>query len=339
MKKYKQYNDVCPSVKNFLNYIGTIKNNSAKTVDEYYIDLRTFFRFMKFYKGLADGIEFSEIPVDDITLDFIKEITMTDLLEYLNFLKTERNNNATTRARKVSSLRTFFKYMCNKTGQIPFNPTDQLETPKMKKALPKHLSYEQSVTLLESVDGAFAERDFCIITLFLNCGLRLSELVGIDIGRINFDESSLIVLGKGNKERIVYLNEACIKAIKDYLAVRPAETKSPSDARALFLSRLNKRISPKTVQWVINRQFKEAGLDGMGFSTHKLRHTAATLMYQHGHVDIRVLKDILGHENLGTTEIYTHLATEQLEKAAKANPLSSVNINRKKKQEQNDGDE
>lgn len=339
MKKYKQYNDVCPSLKNFLNYIGTIKNNSAKTVDEYYTDLRTFFRFMKFYKGLADDIEFSEIPVDDITLEFIKEITMTDLLEYLNFLKTERKNNATTRARKVSSLRTFFKYMCNKTGQIPFNPTDQLETPKMKKALPKHLSYEQSVTLLESVDGAFAERDFCIITLFLNCGLRLSELVGIDIGRINFDESSLIVLGKGNKERIVYLNEACIKAIKDYLAVRPAETKSPSDARALFLSRLNKRISPKTVQWVINRQFKEAGLDGMGFSTHKLRHTAATLMYQHGHVDIRVLKDILGHENLGTTEIYTHLATEQLENAAKANPLSNVKINRKKKQDQNDGDE
>lgn len=340
MKKYKLYNDVCPSVKNFLNYIGTVKNNSAKTVDEYYIDLRTFFRFMKYYKGLVDqDIEFTEIPVDDITLDFIKEITMNDILEYLNFLKVERSNNATTRARKVSSLRTFFKYMCNKTGQIAINPTDQLETPKMRKSLPKHLSYEQSVTLLESVDGTFAERDFCIITLFLNCGLRLSELVGIDIGRINFDERSLIVLGKGNKERVVYLNDACINAINDYLAVRPTETKSPSDSRALFLSRLNKRISNKTVQWIIKRQFKEAGLDGMGFSTHKLRHTAATLMYQHGHVDIRVLKDILGHENLGTTEIYTHLATEQLEKAAKANPLSNVNIKKKKKQDQNDGDE
>ncbi len=325
------YNDSCQSVRNFLSYIGTVRNNSSKTVDEYHTDLRTFFRFMKQYRGLISlDTPFEEISVTDISVEFIASVTLTDILEYMNFLRTERNNNAKTRSRKVSSLRSFYKYMCNKTNEIERNPTLELETPKQKKALPRHLSLEQSVSLLESVDGPQSERDYCIITIFLNCGLRLSELVGLDIGRINFDEKSMIVLGKGNKERLVYLNDNCLQAIRVYLKVRPTEVKSPSDARALFLSRIGKRISPKTVQWIIKRQLKEAGLDGMGFSTHKLRHTAATLMYQHGHVDIRVLKDMLGHENLGTTEIYTHLSTEQLEKAANASPLATVKIKPKK---------
>lgn len=345
MATHHAYDDSCQSVRNFLSYIGTVRNNSSKTVDEYHTDLRMFFRFMKRHRGLvSDDISFESISVTDITVDFIGSITLTDILEYMNFLKTERNNSAKTRSRKVSSLRSFYKYMCNKTNAIETNPTLELETPKQKKSLPRHLSLEQSVSLLENVDGTYAERDFCIITLFLNCGLRLSELVGLDLKRINFDERTMIVLGKGNKERLVYLNSNCIESIKAYLAVRPATAKLPSDARALFLSRLGKRISPKTVQWIIKRQLSEAGLDGMGFSTHKLRHTAATLMYQHGHVDIRVLKDILGHENLGTTEIYTHLSTEQLEKAANASPLASIKLKSKKptipsKAEENDEEE
>ena len=327
MAKLHAYDDSCQSVRNFLSYIGTVRNNSSKTVDEYHTDLRTFFRFMKRYRGLvSEDLPFEEIPVNDVSVDFIASVTLSDILEYMNYLKTERNNNAKTRSRKVSSLRSFYKYMCNRTNTIAYNPTQELETPKQKRALPKHLSLEQSVSLLESVDGDHAERDFCIITIFLNCGLRLSELVGIDIGRINFDEQTLIVLGKGNKERLVYLNDSTIQAIRDYLKVRPQAAKSPSDARALFLSRLGKRISPKTVQWIIKRQLKAAGLADMGFSTHKLRHTAATLMYQHGHVDIRLLKDLLGHENLGTTEIYTHLSTEQLKNAADASPLSTVKV-------------
>ena len=328
--KISYYTDACPAVRSFLTYMGSVKNCSPKTVNEYYTDLRTFFRFMKIFKGkVPDDCEFESIDISGIDIDFISSITLQDILEYMNYLKMSRSNTASTRSRKVSSLRTFFNYLCNKTGQIALNPTTELETPKKKKSLPKHLSLEQSVSLLESVDGKFAERDFCILTLFLNCGLRLSELVGIDIGRINFDEKSMVILGKGNKERVVFLNNNCIDAIKNYLAVRPAQAASPADSRALFLSRLNKRISPKTVQWIVNRQLAEAGLTDMGFSTHKLRHTAATLMYQYGHVDIRILKDILGHENLGTTEIYTHLSTEQLKNAASSTPLSSVKIKHK----------
>ena len=340
MQTLSPYSDSCPSVRSFLSYMGTVKNSSSKTVFEYHSDLKLFFRFIKAYRGLVPAdTEFDEIPVDDVTVDMIGSVTFTEIAEFMNYLKTNRNNNAATRARKASCLRSFYKYMCNKTGQISSNPTLELETPKKKRALPKYLSLQQSMNLLESVDGSFAERDFCIITIFLNCGLRLSELVGIDIGRIDFDERTLTVLGKGNKERIVYLNENCISALKEYLAVRPTNIKSKNDEHALFISRIGRRISPKTVQWIINRQLKEAGLDGMGFSTHKLRHTAATLMYQYGHVDIRVLKDLLGHENLGTTEIYTHLSKEQLKSAADASPLSNVSIERKKRRSGDEEDE
>ena len=333
MKSLNPYSDSCPAVRGFLSYLGTVKNNSSKTVFEYHSDLRLFFRFIKYFRGLVpENVDFEEIPVDDVSVDMIGSVTFLEISEFMNYLKTNRDNNAATRARKASCLRTFYKYMCNKTHQIAVNPTLELETPRKKRALPKHLSLEQSVSLLESVDGDFAERDYCIITLFLNCGLRLSELVGINLGSINFDDRTLTVLGKGNKERIVYLNDNCVKALKDYLAVRPANIKSANDEYALFISRIGRRISPKTVQWIIKRQLKEAGLDGMGFSTHKLRHTAATLMYQYGHVDIRVLKDLLGHENLGTTEIYTHLSKDQLKNAADASPLSNIDINRKKRE-------
>lgn len=310
-----------PIIKEFLGYVGTIKGKSPKTVAEYYLDLRTFFRYIKMSRKLiSPEIDFEKISISDIDLDLIKTITLTDVFEYMNYLSSERHNKASTRSRKVSSLRTFFKYLTNKTGKLAVNPVEELETPKQKKALPKYLTLEQSLELLSKVEGPTKERDYCILILFLNCGMRLSELVSLNLSDVRHGTSTVRIVGKGNKERIVYLNDACIDAIDRYIAVRP--NNALVDKNALFISKQNKRISPKTVQYIVKKYLSEIELGNL--SVHKLRHTAATLMYQHGHVDIRVLKDILGHENLGTTEIYTHLSDEQMANAAKANPLSKV---------------
>ncbi|MBW7573768.1 tyrosine recombinase XerC [Caproiciproducens sp. AGMB10547] len=310
-----------PIIKEFLGYVGTIKGKSPKTVDEYYLDLRTFFRYIKKSRDLVPPeTDFEKIGISDVDLDFIKTITLTHVFEYMNYLSTERHNKASTRSRKVSSLRTFFKYLTNKTGKLAFNPVEELETPKQRKSLPKYLTLEQSLELLSKVDGPTKERDYCILTLFLNCGMRLSELVSLNLSDVRRGTSTVRIVGKGNKERIVYLNDACLDAIDRYIRVRP--NNALIDKNALFISKQKKRISPKTVQYLVKKYLSEIELGNL--SVHKLRHTAATLMYQHGHVDIRVLKDILGHENLGTTEIYTHLSDEQMANAAKANPLSKV---------------
>nr|WP_319488103.1 tyrosine recombinase XerC [uncultured Caproiciproducens sp.] len=310
-----------PIIKEFLGYVGTIKGKSPKTVEEYYLDLRTFFRYIKKSRNLVSAdFDFEKISISDIDLDLIKDITLTDVFEYMNYLATERHNKASTRSRKVSSLRTFFKYLTNKTGKLAVNPVEELETPKQKKSLPKYLTLEQSLELLSKVDGPTKERDYCILILFLNCGMRLSELVSLNLSDVRHSTATVRIVGKGNKERIIYLNDACIDAINRYIAVRP--NNALIDKNALFISKQNKRISPKTVQYIVKKYLSEIELGNL--SVHKLRHTAATLMYQHGHVDIRVLKDILGHENLGTTEIYTHLSDEQMANAAKANPLSNV---------------
>lgn len=315
--------DDCPDIiKEFLGYIQTIKGKSEKTVLEYYFDLRTFFRFMKTSKNLADqNTKLEEIDISDIDIKFIETITLTNIYEFLSYTATQRGNGPAARARKVSSLRTFFNFLTNKVGKLKNNPTIELETPKIKSSLPKFLSLEESMELLRHVDGKYKERDYCMLTLFLNCGMRLSELVGLNVSDVRND-NTLRLLGKGNKERIIYLNEACQDAIQKYLAVRPVD--GVVDKNALFLSRLKRRISPKTVQHIVYKTINETGLSGRGYSVHKLRHTAATLMYQHGNVDIRVLKDILGHENLGTTEIYTHVSNSQMQEAINANPLSHV---------------
>lgn len=312
-----------PVLKEFLGYMETIKGKSPKTVQEYFFDLRTFFRFMKMKKNLiSDNLEFSEIPVDDISIEFLATVTLTDVYEFMNFVTTERDNKNAARARKSASLRAFFRYLTNKTHQLNENPVQELETPKQKKSLPKYLTLEQSIDLLNAVDGPYQERDYCILTLFLNCGLRLAELVGLNLSDIRPDHT-MRVIGKGNKERIVYLNAACQDALERYLKVRPNPV-SVMDRKALFISHLNKRLGRQAVQNIVQKYLKKIGLDGQGYSVHKLRHTAATLMYQHGNVDVRVLKDILGHQNLGTTEIYTHLSSKQMEDAADANPLSKV---------------
>lgn len=323
----KLYEESCATVKNFLVYMETIRGKSAKTVTEYALDLRTFFRFIKQKRGLAEGAEnFEKIKVDDVDNTIIASVTLEDIYEYLIYIQSERGNNPSTRARKVSSLRTFYKYVCDKTGIVKENPTANLETPKKKKALPKYLSLEESIKVLEGIDGNYKERNYCIITLFLNCALRLSELVGINFSDIHKDY--IKVTGKGNKERNIYLNSACIDAIERYKKVRPYN--DVKDKNAFFISRLGKRISPKTVQWIVYRFLDQAGLGGKGYSVHKLRHTAATLMYQQGGVDIRVLKEILGHESLSTTEIYTHISSTQAKKAVNSSPLANLKVKNKK---------
>lgn len=314
-----------PIIRDFLTYNETIKGKSSRSVEGYYIDLQTFFRYLLTVRGIADGkTPFEEIDISGVDINLVKTVTISDLYAYLVYCKNERGNNAATRARKTSTLRIFFRFLCEQTHQLDSNPALMLESPKVKQSLPKHLTLEDSLELLNSVEGANQKRDFCILTLFLNCGLRLAELCSLNVGDIKAD-GTMTVTGKGNKERLVYLNDACINAIKDYLSVRPNENIPYPHSNALFISRNHKRISPKTVQYIVKTNLKNAGLDGQGFSTHKLRHTAATLMYQHGQVDIRVLKDILGHSNLGTTQIYTHVSDSQIKTAIDSNPLSKVN--------------
>ena len=312
-----------PIIKDFLTYSEIIKGKSAKTVTEYYLDLQTFFRYILLIRGLTEpNTPFEKISIEKVDLTLIKSISMSDLYAFLVYCKEERGNNTTTRARKTSTLRIFFRYLTNYVHLLEQNPAELLETPKIRQALPKHLTLENSIALLDAVDGPYKERDYCILTLFLNCGLRLSELCGLDVTDIRPD-GNMRVLGKGNKERIVYLNDACMDAIRSYMAVRPQDQLKANDRNALFISRQHKRISNKTVQHLVKSYLEAAGLGGQGYSTHKLRHTAATLMYQHGNVDIRVLKDLLGHANLGTTQIYTHVSDRQIKKAVDANPLAS----------------
>jgi len=307
-------------VKDFLNYMQTIRGKSKNTVKEYYYDLRLFLRFIKRQKELTDEPDIEKIDISDVDADLIKSITLSDLYSYMSFVSGERDNNPSSRARKVASIRSFFNYLFTKAKILDYNPAAELESPKIVKRLPRYLNVEESKRLLNSIDGKNRERDYAIITLFLNCGLRLSELVGININRIKND--TLTVIGKGDKERTIYLNNACKSALEAYLRVRPTE--GVRDRNALFLSERKKRISPKTVQHIVKKYIESAGLDPERYSTHKLRHTAATLMYKHGRVDIRALQEILGHESISTTEIYTHVDSDQLKKAVDSNPLSDI---------------
>lgn len=317
----KFQDEAFPILKDYLYYKQNIQNKSLKTVDEYFIDLRTFFRFMKVHRGLANDDDFDKIKIDDISEAFVKNVTLADAYEYMDYLIRVRNNKAASRARKCSSLKGFYDYLHKKKHLISDNPVSELEIPKKKKALPKYLTLEQSIELLNSVDGDNKERDYAILTLFLNCGLRVSEMSGLNYTDIRQD-NTMRVLGKGNKERIIYLNKACLDAVKDYMKVRPVD--DVKDKYALFISRNHNRMSVKTIQAMVYKYLEKIGLNAQGYSCHKLRHTAATLMYQYGDVDVRVLKEVLGHENLGTTEIYTHLSNEQLQKAAENNPLSKI---------------
>lgn len=302
----------------FLNYMETIRGKSKNTIVAYSYDLILFFKFIKIKRGyVATDMEIDEIPVDDIDLYMMNNISLADLYSFLSFAANQRDNKNYARARKVACLRSFFKYLY-KMKMIDANPSIDLESPKINSRHPVYLTLEESKQLLSSIDGENKERDYAIITLFLNCGLRLSELISIDINKINGD--ILTVIGKGNKERTVYLNNACLQAVKRYLEVRPAD--GAIDKNALFLSERKRRISKRSVQYLVKKYIGISNLDMDKYSPHKLRHTAATLMYKYGKVDIRSLQQILGHENISTTQIYTHLDDETLRNAVKSNPLS-----------------
>lgn len=326
------YRDDAPQIlRDFLSYHETIKAHSQKTVDEYFLDLRNFFRYMKQIRDpdLRDT-PWEEISILDVDANFVRSITLTDIYSYLTYLSRDRAQqpnsdrtdyglSATTRARKIATLRSFFNYLTTKAHLLEDNPVKDLDSPKLQKTLPKYLTLDESLNLLESVDGSFKERDYCILTLFLNCGLRISELIGLNLSDIQGD--ALRVLGKGNKVRIVYLNDACKDALEHHLAVRHPIV--GRDQNALFLSSRDQRISRSSVHALVKKHLRHAGLDSTQYSSHKLRHTAATLMIQSG-VDVRAIQEVLGHEHLNTTEIYTHIDSETLRIAAQANPLGRV---------------
>ena len=317
--KHPTYDDMPQILQDYLkNYLTVTKNRSKNTVNEYYYDLRDIFQFIKRDKYNLKIDDYKEIDISDLDLNFLKSIELSDIYNYLY----DKNTKAISRARKISSIKSLYKYLCDIVKKVDRNPTSGLEAPKLEKRLPKYLNLDESITLLHSVSGEFKERDFAILTLFLNCGLRLSELVGINIEHIKGD--TLSVVGKGNKERSVHLNKACLDAINDYLRVRPIDKLKGADRSALFISRKYKRISPRMVEMMVKNYIIEAGLDPKKYTPHKLRHTAATLMHKHGGVDIRTLQQVLGHETIATTQIYTHIDSDEVKSAIDNNPLNKL---------------
>ena len=297
---------------------------SAKTVDEYFLDLRSFFRYLKVRRNPAlSQTPFSEISILDVDLEFVSQTQLSEIYGFLTFLSggaPAGKAESSTRARKCASIRSFYHYLCVHARQMEQDPTQSLNNPKLRKTLPRYLSLSESIQLLEAVSGPNEVRDYCILTLFLNCGLRVGELVGLNVQDIR--EDTVRVLGKGNKERQLYLNEACLDAIQAYLVVRPEPKEELRHKNALFVSRNKTRLTTRAVENIVQKAVWQAGLDPK-YSPHKLRHTAATLMLNHG-VDIRTLQDVLGHENLGTTQIYTHISDANMKQAVEANPLSRV---------------
>lgn len=313
-------NDSNPEFLNdYLVHIKIVKMLSERTINEYYIDIRLF---LKYYHS-GDSANIEDTDISDMTIDELKKITLSDIYDFIFYTADERNNADKARYRKISALRSFFKYLTKTAHILNDDPTKDIEVPVPKKSLPKFLSLEESKKLLNTSDESDSLRDYCIITFFLNCGMRLSELVGINISHIDFSEARMVVRGKGNKERMVYLNSACMDALKNYLEVR-LENEKAADEPALFISNRNRRISKRRVQQIVENAINEAGLGGKGITTHKLRHTSATLMYQYGEADVLTLKELLGHANIQTTEIYTHLSNESVRNAVDSNPLADI---------------
>ncbi len=321
-----KYSDVPRILRDYLNYMTVIRGKSQNTVKEYYYDLRLFFRFIYAIKNNFDLSQLNKINLDKFDEEILTTITLNDLYEFMAFINNTKSSNDNYRARKVSSLKSFFKYLHTKINFIEKNPAENLDSPKIKKRMPRYLTLEESIIFLQSIDGKYKQRDLAMFVIFLSCGLRLSELVGINLKNINLDKRTLRVIGKGNKERMVYLNDLCIDALLSYLPVRTSENVVYEDRDALFLSSKGRRISNRMVEILAKKYFDAAGLDSSLYSPHKLRHTAATLMYRDGNVDIRTLQELLGHTSLATTQIYTHICNEDLKNAAESNPLSKLNI-------------
>ena len=328
-----RYSDCPVFLRDFLTYHETIKGQSPKTISEYYLDLRMFLRFVRLMRNdMPIHASLDDIPIRDLTLDFVRDITASDVFDFLSYLANDRAINpessmtdygisATARARKLSAIKSFYKYLMVRTKQLQENPVADLEYPKLRKSLPKYLTFEQSAALLQAVSGQNEKRDYAILMLFLGCGIRRSELVGLNLTDVY--EDRIRVIGKGNKERFVYFGEACRRAIDAYLPIR--EKQVLSDNRALFGSRDGNRISVTAVHRLVKKALMQAGLDSTQFSAHKLRHTAATMMLSGG-VDVKTVQEDLGHEKLNTTQIYTHIENTELKIAAQANPLSKLDF-------------
>ena len=321
------YRTEAPQIlRDFLVYHETIQGHSKKTIDEYFLDLRSFFRYIIASKSnleiCIEVVDQQSIQLVDLAL--VQSITLTDIYGYMSYLSRDRGLNNASRARKVSTIRSFFKFLTIKAKLLKENPVQDLDTPKIKKSLPRYLALEESIQLLSAVDGKHQVRDYCMLILFLNCGLRVSELVGLNFSDIRQDH--LRVLGKGNKERIVYLNTACQAALDDHFMLR--NSVQTLEKNALFLSQQRSRITVRTVELLVKKHLKNAELDAEKYSPHKLRHTAATLMLQNG-VDVRTLQEILGHDNLNTTQIYTHVDNANLRDAMQANPLAKIRPKKK----------
>jgi len=328
-----KYNDTPQILREFLTYHETIKGQSQKTISEYYLDLRMFLRFIRLMRNdMPIQTRLDDIPIKDIDIHFIRDITTSEIFDFLSYLANDRNPNpdspspdygisASSRARKLSAIKSFYKYLTVRTKQLTENPVADMEYPKLRKSLPKYLTLDQSAALLKAVSGPNEKRDYAIIMLFLNCGIRRSELVGLNLTDVY--EDRVRVVGKGNKERFVYFGSACRKAIDAYLEERTQ--KVLTDNRALFGSRNGNRISTDAVHRLVKKALLQAGLDSTQFSAHKLRHTAATMMLSGG-VDVKTVQEVLGHENLNTTQIYTHIENTELKLAAEANPLSKLDF-------------
>ena len=329
----RRYSD-CPQIlREFLTYHETIKGQSQLTISEYYLDLRMFLRFVKLMRSdMPIHTNLDDIPIKDVDINFVREITTSEIFDFLSYLANDRNPDpdspapdygisASARARKLSAIKSFYKYLTVRTKQLQENPVADLEYPKLRKSLPKYLTMEQSAALLSSVSGQNQKRDYAILMLFLNCGIRRSELVGLNMTDVY--EDRIRVVGKGNKERFVYFGTPCRKAIDAYMEERKKQVLT--DNRALFGSRNGNRISVTAVHRLVEKALKQAGLDSTQFSAHKLRHTAATMMLSGG-VDVKTVQEVLGHENLNTTQIYTHIENTELKLAAKANPLSKLDF-------------
>ena len=314
------YDALPQTLKDFIFYLEIILGKSKSTTYEYILDLENFFRFMKIKKNnLPKDTKLHDVAIHDLDVSFVASITLEDIYEYLYFCREKRGNGSRSIARKMSTLRTYYKYMTVKSNHLEKNPMENVQTPSLPKTLPKYLSLEESTSLLDAVKQS--RRDYAILTVFLNCGVRLAELVSMDVKDISNEYA--VITGKGNKQRTIHLNQACRDALDDYLLhERPKE--GLKDPEALFISRNKCRISRRAVQNIVEKYLKLAGLEEKSLPVHKLRHTAATLMHRYGQVDIRVLQEILGHENLGTTQIYTHVDNEQIKEASLKNPLSNI---------------
>ncbi len=324
------YRKEAPAViRDFLVYHETIKGQSRATVDSYYLDLRTFSRYLKLSRGLVPrDTALDDITIDELELDFFASVTLSEVYDFMAYLSRDRGLSAASRARMIISIKGLYNYLTVKTRQLATSPVQDMDTPKLKKALPRYLTLEQSQRLLTAANGKNKERDYCILCLFLNCGLRISEMVGMNLTDIHSDH--ILVRGKGSKERVVYLNDSCCEAINNWLIVRRSIT--AIDKNAMFLSTRRKRMSVDAVQYMVKKTLAKAGLDASAYSTHKLRHTAATLMLQNG-VDVRTLQEVLGHESLNTTQIYTHIEDTELRTAALANPLAHFDPEKRKTEE------